>query len=618
MRYPHGLAVWCLATAAVVVWPQSAAAGCTTTGELAQLADGLRTELRCSRLRFDNGAAVPCNVTPPPACAGGGAASVVELVSGAGAPAERAGRTARKQLRCQRALLSAATRYAKRRLTELGRGIRPTRSAGAFGAVQRACDGVEVLAVQGIALPTVGDACATSVGEPGATVDGAQVARCVRGTLEGLLGDLVAGRLAPNVVVVLTDDQNLASAASMDRVRAFGERAVRFTNAFATTPLCAPSRASLLTGLQADRHGITGNFLAAPTFDASSTVATWFDDAGYTTALFGKYMNFAHALTAVPPGWDEWQVLIGEDGGGNGYTDYRIDENGVLVSHGGPPREYSTDLLAGRVVSFLRKHVHEPLFVVFSPFAPHTPAIPARRHEGTLSQIAPWRPPNWREADISGKPSWVQFMKATWTPNVTLETDRFRIAQLESLRAVDEAFGRIESLLETLGIADNTVLVFTSDHGIHWGEHWWSSKFTAYEESIRVPLAIRYPVLQPQPLVRDELVLNIDLAPTLADLAGVTIPPDRDGTSAAALVRGEDVAWREDFAMRNWSPFIVPEWRGVRGERVKYVRLGSTTFAEELYDLENDPHELVNLVFDPAHASLLDQMRQRLVELHGD
>lgn len=603
--------LWLLA---ILFLPGVADAACTTPTELSALASSLRSRLSCARLRLENGAALPCGVTPVPACAADGVDQLAAVLIGAGPPASRPGTAVRRQVRCQRAVLGAAARYAARRIPERASGVRRARRASVFASVESACSGFAPAVEQGVALPSLGAPCTAAVTPAVGVIDGRRVARCTRATTERLVAAMTQP-VAPNVVLVMTDDQNYASVPWMARVTAWRQRAVDFSRAFVTTPMCAPSRASLLSGQYAQHHGVVSNFQAASNFVADSTLATWLQDAGYVTGLFGKYMNYEQGLTAVPPGWDEWQALIGEDGGGNGYTDYRIDENGVRVQHGGTAREYSTTLLAARALNFMEANAERPFLVVYTPFAPHGPAIPADRHAGALRYIAPWRPPNWHDPVVSTKPSWVSLMRSVTTPEATLATDDFRIAQLETLLSVDEAFGKLEDALEEMGLTDNTVLIFTSDHGYHWGEHWWDSKFTAYDESLRVPLALSYPVLAPEPARRDQIVLNIDLAPTIATLAGGTVPDGIDGRSFVHLLAGPGET-RPDFLIRNWGAIIVPPWEGVRGERYKYISSDVTGGVdEELYDLETDPYELTNLAVVPQHAALLDQMRQRLEEL---
>lgn len=596
--------------------PPVAPAQCVAPGDVTALRRSIVEGLRCARLHLDGGSAVPCVATPPPSCAGSAVDDVLTLMTGAGVPAVPAGADERIQLRCQRAVLGAAKRYASKRLGELPRGLRQSRGASAFASVEKLCDRVTPVAVGATSLPSLGGACTASAAGPG-PLDGERVARCTRAVLERLLAEATVGVLRPNVVVVLTDDENVASQPFLARVSDLRAHAIDFANAFAPTPVCGPSRAGIFSAQYAHHDGVITNYEAATTFDSSSTLATWLHDAGYATAMIGKYMNFAIDLPAVPPGWDEWQALIGEESGGNGYTDYRISENGVLVQHGGSPREYSTDLLLARGIGFIQQHAQVPFFLMLAPFAPHLPAIPAQRHAGSLRYIVRWRPDNWRELDTSLKPTWVRFMQAA-TPRDDVEAlDTLRSNQLETLLAVDEGFGRLEDTLEKLGLTDNTVLLFTSDHGYHWGEHWWNSKFTQYEESLRVPFIVSYPVRAPEPATRQGMVTNIDIAPTLAELAGATVPPGLDGRSFVAMLDG-DATIRDDFLIQDWPALIVPGWEGVRGTRFKYAHTDSSGLTEELYDEVADPGELANLAFDPAYASTLDELRARLAELQGE
>lgn len=595
--------------------PSDVLARCVTRDEVKALRRSVREHVRCARLGLDRGSA--CTPAPPPACAGSGLADALEVVLGglpdSGLPAT----SARKQMRCQRTALRTAGAYLDKRLAELERGRRTSRAARRFATVRRACDGVPVIELGGGRLPTAGDRCVAAVPVAGQVVNGNRLVRCSRASLERLAGEMTTGVPAPNVVLVMTDDQNVASITRMPRVLDLRARASSFTNAFVTTPVCAPSRASLLSAKYAHRSGVTGNFPGALSVDEASTLATWLHAAGYTTGIAGKYMNFAALLTEVPEGWDEWQVLIGEEAAGNGYYDYLMNENGVLVQYGSSPKDYSTDVILKRALAFIQANAERPFFLLFTPFAPHAPAISAPRHGDFFALIDPWRPPNWHEPDVTGKPTWVHFARAITTPEATEKADAFRRAQLASLLAVDEAFGKIEDTLETLGLTDNTVLIFTSDHGFHWGEHWWADKFSPYEESLRVPLVVSYPVESPEPVVHHEMVANIDIAPTIAELAGAAVPSDLDGQSFAPLLRGVP-AGRTDFLFEMWGAIIVPPWIGVRNTQYKYINTNAPRgVTEELYDLVADPYELTNLAPDPAYADVLEAMRLRVQELRG-
>ncbi|MEW6270962.1 MAG: sulfatase [Thermodesulfobacteriota bacterium] len=605
-----------LLVAQIAALPGRSAAQCSTADELVAFQQTVKRQVQCASAGLESQPA--CSAISPP-CAGGALSALLDVAL-AGPPAPAADpATMQAQLRCQRAILRAAGSYLGPRPREIARGIRRAKSSRVLPRVQAACRGATVVADGATALPRLGGACAGAIGAPGSAVDAERAGRCLRAALEGIAQSVAPAPLPPNVVLIVTDDQNLASLAHMPKVRVeLADRGVTFANAFVTTPVCSPSRASILTGLQARHHGVTDNFDAATRFGSSDNVARWFREAGYRTGLVGKFLNMTFVIgTTVPPHWDEWVALLEEGSGdGDGFYDYALNDNGRLVSHGSAAADYSTDVLADRAADFVRANARRPFFLVFTPYAPHPPAASAPRHERYFLLLDPWRPPNWRPSDVSSKPRWVQFMKSAAQPPDA--TDLLRAAQLRTLQAVDDAVEALAKRLEGLGLTDNTIVVFTSDNGYHWGEQWWPSKFAPYEESLRVPLIVRFPRLRPQPATAPELALNIDLAPTLADLAGVALPAQVDGESLAAVVAGGS-GGRADFLIQSGGAFIVPEWVGVRSERWKYALLDAQRgITEELYDLEQDPYELQNLAVDAAHAATLDAMRARLAELTAD
>ena len=419
-----------------------------------------------------------------------------------------------------------------------------------------------------------------------------------------------ASTVYPNIILIVTDDQRWDSLNYMPTVQTeLVAQGVTFSNAFASTPLCCPARASILTGQYAHTHGVIDNAGAVNLFNDSSTLATWLQDAGYRTALIGKYLN-GYTTTNIPPGWDEWRVLARRVQ--HYYYDYQLSENGVLVSYGSDPANYSTDVLANKAADFVRSSTGTPFFLMFAPIAPHAPSIPAPRHEGTYSDLPPWRPPNFNEADVNDKPDWVRTRPSLNEGRI----DADRIAQLESSLAVDDALAGLLDALDEIGQRDNTVIIFLSDQGLAWGEHRWDQKRCPYEECFRIPLVMVYPGLVAPGLVENRFVLNIDLAPTLLELAGVSIPASVEGTSLVPLLDGSVVNWRQDFLFEHWqgnSP--VPGYAGLRNEEWKYVEYATGEF--ELYDLANDPYELINLADDPAYASILNMLRDRLHELQS-
>jgi arylsulfatase A-like enzyme len=419
----------------------------------------------------------------------------------------------------------------------------------------------------------------------------------------------------PDVVVIVTDDQRWDTLWAMPVVRReLVGRGAKFPNAFVVNPVCCPSRASILTG---DYSHTTMVYRQAPPFgrsewfDDSSTLATWLDSAGYTTGLFGKYLDgYQHsALTGVvPPGWDRWVAFVRA-----AYLDYKLTFDGEVRSFGSSPSDHSTLVLEREAVEFV-EGAEGPIFLVFAPAAPHAPAIPAPGDAAAFGDLPDARPPSFDEVDLSDKPAWVRELPAL-EPADEEAIDAFRRDQYRSLLSVDRAVGAILGALERTGRLENTLVVLTSDNGIHHGEHRWTKKEAPYEESIRVPLVVRWDAADwPVPARPDELALNIDLAPTIAEIAGVVPPRQPDGRSLVPLLAGRAERWREDFLvehLENTNP--VPTFCAVRSATAKYVRYA--TGEEELYDLVADPFELENLAGVTSSRAELSRLRERLREL---
>jgi N-acetylglucosamine-6-sulfatase len=423
----------------------------------------------------------------------------------------------------------------------------------------------------------------------------------------------------PNVVLVLTDDQRWDTLNHMPTVQAeLIGRGVRFTNALVTTPLCCPSRATVLTGRYSHGTGVYGNLGrhgGVGAFTASSTVATWLKSAGYSTALIGKYLN-GYVGPAVPPGWGRWVAFSGPPG----YYDYTLSVDGNGVAHGSTPADYSTDLLAAEAEAFIRS-AEAPFFLHFSPFAPHhrrgntLTVLPAPRHRGLFASLPPWRPPSFNEADVSDKPSWLRFKTPPLSQDMLDDIDLFRQRQLESLLAVDDAVGRILDALSDTGQLSNTMFVFASDNGNDWGEHRRLSKLAPYETNIRIPLVVRYDALVGTPRADGRLAANVDIAPTIADIAG-TAAPGAQGRSLVPAIENASSPWRRDFLLEYLGGpgrSLIPTYCGIRSRTHTYVQYG--TGEEEIYDLTTDPHQLENQAYAPSMRQLLMAFRQRTVSL---
>lgn len=439
-------------------------------------------------------------------------------------------------------------------------------------------------------------------------------------------------RRRPNIVFIVTDDQRWDALEQMPHVlEQLAGHGVRFTDAFVTSPTCAPSRASMLTGQYARHHGVLT--LAAPDGGATrfvgtdaSTLATWLHAAGYRTGMYGKYLtDYSRQCppytTAcyIPPGWDEWHVFSEQH-----YYDYLLAENDRITRFGSTPADYSTDVLSAQAVEFIRTAHGQPFFLHVGFNAPHQEgvdaAIPAPRHDGIFADITAWRPPSYDEEDVSDKPAWLGRQPRADTVLSGVLTrgvwgDFVRRRQLETLLAIDDAVDAIVAALETTGQADNTVIVFTSDNGQFWGEHrFFYGKKVPYDESLRVPLIIRYPRLISAARRETRPALNIDLVPTLAALAAVPIPESVDGADLTPLLTNTATSWRTDFVVELWhtrDATDLPTYAGLRSDQWKYLAYPSASEAE-LYDLVHDPYELDNRAHDPAYADVVSTLQARL------
>jgi arylsulfatase A-like enzyme len=443
----------------------------------------------------------------------------------------------------------------------------------------------------------------------------------------------------PNFVLVLTDDQDLATFELMPLVREkVGRAGLSFSNSFVTNPVCCPSRATLLTGQYSHNHGVLANEPPRGGFNKfysegreRDTVPFWLNRNGYYTGLVGKYLNRypeGAPNTYIPPGWNEWAAIF-SNRGSDAYFDYSLNDGGVIRNYGRNASDYITDVILNRSLEFLRRAENDdakPFFLHVTPNAPHRPADPAPRHANALIGIRMPRTPNWNEADISDKPRWLRdFFTPITTPDGENVIDAFYQQRARSLLAVDEMVSGLIDELARLGELENTYFLFTSDNGFLMGSHrFFRGKDAPYEESIRVPLVVRGPGIRAGS-TSDAFVLNNDLAPTLLDLAGVAIPASVDGRSLWPLLQGKKPSdWRTDFLIEHWSPQVdsqedpesaaIPDYQGVRTDRYTYVEY--VTGETELYDLRSDPYQLTSL-HATAGTSIVNPLRNRLAALRN-
>ena len=423
---------------------------------------------------------------------------------------------------------------------------------------------------------------------------------------------------APNIVLIVTDDQRIGTLNALPAVRRLlGRQGTRFTHAIASNPLCCPSRATILTGRYSHGTGVYANWGAAggwPAFDGSgaesSTIATALDDAGYETGLFGKYMNrYPEAPSGyVPPGWDRWFVFAEENGA---YYDYATFDNvrGVR-QHGSAPEDYSTDVIRRRATSFIRNTPSStPFFAMITPYAPHDPATAAPRHEGTFADEPVAIGPGVSE-DVSDKPSYIRRQKRS-DPARTVERTR---DQLETLSAVDDLVRQLAHVLRSSERLGETLIIFTSDNGMLNGEHRWRTKVVPYEESIRVPLLIRFDGRVLADVVRGTLAANVDIAPTIADYAGVLLP-DAEGRSLRSILDGSSTQVRNAVLLEHlrFRGLPVPTYCGIRTRRFMYTRYANGE--RELYDLAVDPNQLTDRSMSPSYRRERRSLEERLRQL---
>ncbi|HSE37957.1 MAG TPA: sulfatase [Blastocatellia bacterium] len=441
-------------------------------------------------------------------------------------------------------------------------------------------------------------------------------------------------QLRPNIVFVLIDDLRwdelgiaghpFIKTPNIDRI---GKEGAMFRNAFMTTPLCSPSRASFLTGQYAHTHGITDNVDRSAASHRLVTFPLLLHQAGYETAFIGKWHMGNDDKPR--PGFDRWVSFKGQ----GTYRDPDLNEDGKSVK----PSGYITDILNGYAVGFIRQRHDKPFLIYLAHKAIHPEVtqnndgsvnladaelfIPAERHKHLYAGRAIPRRPNYGRAP-QGKPALQRRIGSLQRLGpATATRDETILGRQRSLMAIEDGVGEILKALQETGHLDNTVIVFTSDNGYFYGEHGLSvERRLAYEESIRMPLLVRYAKAIKSGTARSELVLNIDLAPTLLELAGATAPNTMQGRSLVPLLEGKRPAWRNSFLIEYYSDTVFPRvlqmgYKAVRNGRWKYIHYLELEGMDELYDLKTDPYELKNLIHQSRTGGARDRMKQEMKRL---
>jgi len=441
-----------------------------------------------------------------------------------------------------------------------------------------------------------------------------------QGMVWGLLAVLTWGTaLAPpahgqrqpaprNVVLILSDDHRYdflgfmpgapdwLETPSLDRMARGGAHVL---NAFVTTSLCSPSRASILTGQYAHRHGVVDNASPVPP----------------GTAFFPQ--RESEADDAPRPGFDHWISFPGQ----GVYEDPVLNVNGAR----GRAKGYTTDVLTDSALAWLaHRDSARPFFLYLSHKATHAEFIPPKRYQGRYAGPKIPYPPTMAntESNYRGKPRWVREQRYGWhgvdyAYHGQLDFDAFYRRYAETLLALDEGVGRVLDYLEQSGLSKSTLVLYMSDNGFSLGEHGLIDKRHAYEESIRIPMLAWAPGYIPPGSTVRQPVRNIDVAPTILALAGVDRPPDMDGRSVLGALRGEPAKESVELLYEYYWEYAFPHTPTVfalRGPRYKYIYYHGVWDLNELYDLETDSLEQHNLIEVPAQQERIRDMRHRLFD----
>lgn len=450
-------------------------------------------------------------------------------------------------------------------------------------------------------------------------------ALCSAATLAPL--ERLPGTKPRNIVFILSDDHRYDALGFMGHpfletphLDSLARQGVHAKNAFVTTSLCSPSRASILTGLYAHRHRVVDN--NNPVSPSLVFFSEYLQRAGYATGFFGKW-HMGGEDDSPQRGWDRWVSFRGQ----GFYLPPPRNAPGLNVDGRRVPQKgYITDELTDYALAWLDERKSDAPFLLYlSHKGVHAQHIPAERHKDRYKDRPFPFPSSYANTteNYAGKPMWVKNQRNSWHGvdfafHTVFDLGAYYRSYCETLLAVDDSVGRVLAWLKQHGLLDSTLVVYMGDNGFQFGEHGLIDKRTAYEESMRVPLLLQCPELFKGGTVLTPTVANIDIAPTLLEAAGLVAPAHLDGKSFLPLARGESMPWRdyllyEYYWERNYP--MTPTIHALRGDRYKYIRYTGLWDTDELYDLSVDPREMKNLIREPAHAALVQTLNRRLFQI---
>jgi arylsulfatase A-like enzyme len=426
-----------------------------------------------------------------------------------------------------------------------------------------------------------------------------------------------------NVVFILSDDHRydfmgflnkpkFLETPNMDRMA--GEGAY-VKNATVSTALCSPSRASILTGQYAHKHGVVDNNTRVP--EGTRFFPQDLQKAGWQTAFMGKW-HMGGASDEPRPGFHKWISFKGQ----GVYFDPTFNIDGKRVKRQG----HVSDLLTDYALDWLKndRDQDKPFFLYLSHKAVHAMFEPAKRHHGKYENVKLEYPKSmaYTEKNYKGKPNWVKEQRNSWHGvdhmyHGQMDFDTFYRRYCETLLSVDESIGRVIKQLEDNNLAEETLVIYMGDNGFVFGEHGLIDKRHMYEESMRVPFLAWCPGMIQAGSVVEELIQNIDIAPTVMDIAGLKTPDRMDGQSFLPVLQSKKIPWRDSaFYEYYWERNFphTPTTHGVRTNQYKYIHYHGIWDIDELYDLKNDPEEMNNLIESAEHQKLIKQLNNRMFE----
>jgi arylsulfatase A-like enzyme len=459
-------------------------------------------------------------------------------------------------------------------------------------------------------------------------------------------GERPAAAKPLNVVFILSDDHRYdymgfmntvpwLETPCMDRMAREG---AHIKNAFVTTSLSSPSRASILTGMYSHTHTVVDN--AAPLPDGLTFFPEYLQKAGYQTAFFGKW-HMGNDSGEPQPGFHHWEGFRGQ----GEYYNPRINTNGQWIQY--EDSAYVTDLLTGHAINFMKQRQanNEPFFVYLSHKGVHDDFSAAKRHKDCYKDKEIVRPASFHTPQygikalptidpVTGKaasgkdyygenmsPDWLKNQRESWHGVDYSYHGRPWDVQVrkycETLRSVDESIGDVLDYLKENGLDQNTLVIYMGDNGFAWGEHGLIDKRQFYEESVRVPMLVWSPGLVKGGTVIEDMVQNVDVAPTVMDYLGVNKAEQMAGYSFIPLLKGEKPDWRKRIFYEYYWEYEFPQtptMHGVRTDRYKYIRYHGVWDTNEFYDLQEDPSEMKNLIASPEHQTIIKQLNHDLYD----